>query len=159
MHGWEKAQQIQKSIQGNRETRFVMMGVEVVYALKRFNCESVAIASTYYSEKMSNVLRKYIAEAGFKVLQSENWQSQGMIEDADSGMFIGKGELDPMDWQTPIHAVEKAVRLVSQNALGADCILVTGGGMRLLDIVEGLEKEVGKPIIGGDLSLYWGILR
>ena len=31
--------------------------------------------------------------------------------------------------------------------------------MRLLDIVEGLEKEVGKPIIGGDLSLYWGILR
>ncbi|MFC1928814.1 hypothetical protein ACFLWC_02265 [Chloroflexota bacterium] len=82
-----------------------------------------------------------------------------MVEDTDSGMFIGKGELDPMDWQTPVHAVEKAIRLVSQNAPGADCILVTGGGMRLLDIVEGLEEEVGKPIIGGDLSLYWGILR
>ena len=31
--------------------------------------------------------------------------------------------------------------------------------MRLLDIVERLEKEVGKPIIGGDLTIYWGILR
>jgi maleate cis-trans isomerase len=159
VHGWKKAQQIQKSIQGNRETRFVMMGVEVVYALKHFNCESVAIASTYYSEKMSGILHKYLAEAGFNVLQSQNWQSQGMAEDTGSGIFIGKGELDPMDWQTPVPAVEKAVRLVSQNAPGADCILVTGGGMRLLDIVESLEKEVEKPIIGGDLCLYWGILR
>ena len=45
------------------------------------------------------------------------------------------------------------------NSLDADCILVTGGGMRLLDIVEKLEKEVEKPIIAGDLTLYWGILR
>ena len=108
---------------------------------------------------MSNILHKYLAEAGFNVLQSENWQSQSIVKDTDSGTFIGKGKLDPMGWQTPVHAVEKAVRLVSQNTPGADCILVTGGGMRLLNIVEGFEKEVGKPIVGGDLSLYWGILR
>jgi maleate cis-trans isomerase len=59
VHGWEKTQQIQKSIQGNRETHFVMMGVEVVYALKRFNCKSVAIASTYYSESMSKIRYPY----------------------------------------------------------------------------------------------------
>ena len=159
VHGWEKAQQIQKSIQGNRETRFVMMGVEVVYALRRFDCESVAIASTYYSEKMSNILHKYLVEAGFNVLLSENWQAQGMAKDTDSSMFIGEDELDPMGWETPVHVVEKAVRNVAKSAPGAGCILVTGGGMRLLDIVERLEKEVGKPIIGGDLTLYWGILR
>jgi len=91
--------------------------------------------------------------------QSENWQSQGMVKDTDSDVFIGEGELDTMAWETLVHAVEKAVRNVSQNAPDTDCILVTGGGMRLLDIVERLEKEVGKPIIGGDLTLYWGVLR
>ncbi len=157
-HGWEKAQQIQKSIQGKRETHFVMMGVEVVYALRHLNCKSIAVASTYYSDKMAKMLTEYLATAGLNISQSENWQSQGMVKDTDSDVFIGEGELDPMDWETPVHAVEKAVRNVSQNAPYADCILVTGGGMRLLNIVERLEKEVGKPIMGGDLTLYWGIL-
>jgi len=159
VHGWEKAQQIQNDIQSNTETRFVMMGVEVVYALRHLNCKSIAVASTYYSEKMAKLLTEYLATAGLNISQSENWQSQGLVKDTGSDVFIGEGELDPMDWQTPVHAVEKAVRSVSQNAPDADCILVTGGGMRLLDIVERLEKEVGKPIIGGDLTLYWGILR
>lgn len=159
VHGWEKARQIQQAIQKNNHARFVMMGVEMVNAIKHLNCESLAIASTYYSDNMADLLHKYLAEAGLNVLQSENWQSQGMVKDTGSEVFIGEGELDPMDWKTPVHAVGKAVRNVARNAPGADVILVTGGGMRLLDIVEGLEQEVGKPIIGGDLTIYWGILR
>jgi len=159
VHGWEGAQAVQKSVQGDRDTRFVMMGVEVVYALRHLNCKSIAVASTYYSEKMSKMLHKYLTEAGLGVLQLKNWQSQGMVEDKGSDMFIGEGELNPMNWETPVYAVEEAIKNVSQNAPDADGILVTGGGMRLLDIVERLEKEVEKPIIGGDLTIYWGILR
>jgi maleate isomerase len=48
---------------------------------------------------------------------------------------------------------------VAQNAPDADGILVAGGGSRLLDIAEKLEEEVGKPVVGGDVALYWGILR
>jgi maleate cis-trans isomerase len=158
-HGWLKAQAVHKSIQGNSKTKLVMMGVEVVHALRRLNCKSMAIASTYYSGKMSEILNKYLTEAGFNILQSENWQSQGMAEDTESGSFIGAGELDPMDWQTPAEAVEKVIRDVSRSAPSADCILVTGGGMRLLDMVERLEGVVKKPIVAGDLTLYWGILR
>ena len=159
VHGWERAQQIQESIQNTTDTHFIMMGVEVVNALKHLNCKSLAVASTYYSGKMSGILHEFLSEAGLNVIQSENWQSQGMAQDTGSDVFIGEGDLDPMDWQTPVHAVEKAVRNVSQNAPDADCILVTGGGMRLLDIAERLENEVGKPVIGGDITLYWGILR
>ena len=159
VHGWGKAQQVQKNVQGNNDARFVMMGVEIVYALRHLNCKSIAVASTYYSGKTAQMLDEYLIEAGFKIAQSENWQSQNMAEDTGSGMFIGAGDLDPMDWQTPVHAVKQAVRNVSRNAPDADGILVTGGGMRLLGIVEGLEKEIGKPIVGGDLSIYWGILR
>ena len=161
VHGWERAQQIQQDIQGKNETKFIMMGVEIVHALRHLRCKSIAIASTYYSANMSKILSDYLVEAGLNILRSENWQSQNMAEEKDtvSGSFIGKGELDPMDWKTPINAVEKAIRNVSQNTPTADCILVTGGGMRLLDIVDRLEKEVKKPIIGGDITLYWGILR
>ncbi len=158
-HGWEKAQKVYKSIQENSKTGFVMMGVEIVYAMKHLNCKSIAIASTYYSGKMSKILYEYLIEAGFNILHSENWQSQGMAEETDSNLFIGEGELDPINWKTPVYAIEKAVRDVSKNAPDADCILVSGGGMRLLDVVERLEKETGKPIIGGDLAIYWGILR
>jgi maleate cis-trans isomerase len=157
-HGWEKARQIQESIQ-NKNTQFVMMGVETVYALRHLNCQSIAIASTYYSKKTAEMLHEYLKEAGFNILQSENWQSQNIAEDTEAGMFIGKGELDPMDWRTPVHAVETAVRTISRITPDADGILVTGGGMRLLDIVEGLEKETGKPVLSGDLTIYWGILR
>lgn len=159
VHGWERAQRIQQNIEGTGNTHFVMMGVEVVQALRHLDCRSIAIASTYYSGKMSNILQSFLTEAGFSVLKSENWQSQGMAEEEDSGMFIGEGELNPMDWETPIHAVQDAVRSVSRNVPDADAILVTGGGMRILDIAESLEKEIGKPVIGGDVSLYWGILR
>jgi len=161
VHGWEKAQQIQKSIQSNKETSFAMMGVEVVHALRHLNCKSIAIASTYYSGKMSIILHEYLEEAGLNILHFENWQSQGKTEERDigSGSFTGRDDLDPMDWETPVHAVEKAVRSVNKNTPDADCILVTGGGMRLLDIAERLEKEVKKPVIGGDIILYWGILR
>ncbi|MFC1913681.1 hypothetical protein ACFLXF_00165 [Chloroflexota bacterium] len=159
VHGWEKAQQVQKSIQEHKDAEFVMMGVEIVHALRHLNCKSIAVASTYYSGKTTQMLNRYLMEAGFNILQSENWQSQKMADDTGSGMFIGSGELDPMDWQTPTLAVENAIRNVSKNAPDADGVLVTGGGMRLLDIAEGLEKEIGKPIVGGDVSLYWGILR
>lgn len=159
VHGWKKAQQIQKDIQNNIGPHFVMMGVEVVYALRHLNCKSIAVASTYYSDKMAKILHEYLTEAGLNISRIENWQSQGIAKGTESEIFIGEGEFDPMDWATPVQAAEKAIRGVSNNAPSADCILVTGGGIRLLDIVERLEKELGKPIIGGDLSLYWGILK
>ncbi|MFC1871068.1 hypothetical protein ACFLYF_01510 [Chloroflexota bacterium] len=159
VHGWETAQKVQRSVQKNKDAEFVMMGVEIVSALRHLNCKSIAVASTYYSGKTTEMLNRYLMEAGFNISQSENWQAQSMADDKGSGMFIGEGELDPMDWQTPVSAVENAVRNVSKNAPDSDGILVTGGGMRLLDLAEGLEREIGKPVVGGDVTIYWGILR
>jgi maleate isomerase len=159
VHGWEKARRLPEYFQEGSNAVLVMMGVEVVYALKHLGCKSIAIASTYYSDQMSIILKDYLTEAGFEVIYSGNWQSQGIAEESGSGMFIGQDDLNPMNWQTPIKAVQESVRSVARQTPGADCVLVTGGGMRLLGIVENLEKEIGKPVIGGDLALYWGILR
>jgi maleate cis-trans isomerase len=64
-----------------------------------------------------------------------------------------------MNWQTPSEALKKSILATAESENSSDCILVTGGGMRLLDIANEMEQEVCKPIIGGDLAIYWGILR
>lgn len=159
VHGWEDAQRIQDRIRDNRDIDFVMMGVEMVHALRHLSCSTVAIASTYYSTHMARTLQQFLEAAGLGILQSESWESLGMAENRDQDLFVGDAELDPMAVETPVLAVEKAVRNVATAAPQADCILVTGGGMRMLDIAEGLEKEIRKPLVAGDLILYWGILR
>ena len=159
VHGWHDAQKIQKDIEGNTGSRFLMMGVEVVKAIKHLGCKSLAVAATYYTEKTVQLLRDFLVGADMMVLQVENWQSQGLAQDDDSDLFAGKGELDPMDWATPLEELKKVIRNVCKATPEADCILVSGGGMRVLDFAEELEKEIAKPIIGGDVSIYWGILR
>jgi maleate cis-trans isomerase len=159
VHGWEKAQQIEQDIENRSGTHFLMMGIEVVKAIKHLGCKSVGVAATYYSGKTVNTLRDYLKEAGISVLSLKNWESQGLDQAMDSEMFLGKDELDPMAWITPIQALERIVIAVAQSNHNADCILVTGGGMRVLDIAEKLEKEIGVPVVGGDVAIYWGILR
>jgi maleate cis-trans isomerase len=159
VHGWQGACRIQKNIQSGNSDTLVMMGTEIIYAIRQLNCQRVSVASTYYSDKMSQLLNKYLSEAGLNVVTSSNWQEQGLATDDGQTTFIGQGELDPMDWQTPSEAVKKAIRHTAASGSSGECILVTGGGMRLLDIAEEMELELGKPVIGGDLALYWGILR
>ena len=159
VHGWPEAQRVQETIEQDVQTPIVMMGVEVIYALRHVGCKSVAVAATYYSDAMAERLLGYLAQAGVNVSHCQNWQSQGLVAPSATGTFVGQGELDPMGWETPAWAVEEAVRKVARSAPEADCVLVTGGGMRLLNLADALEKEVGRPIVAGDLTLYWGILR
>jgi maleate cis-trans isomerase len=158
VHGWEGAQKIQANIENDSGACLVMMGVEVVKAIKHLGCESLAVASTYYSDKTAKVLQNYLEEAGLEILSLQNWESQGMAE-GNNGMFAGTGELDPMAWRTPLETLAKAIRDTAKGASKADGILVSGGGMRVLDIVENLETATGKPIVGGDIAIYWGLLR
>lgn len=159
VHGWPSAQQVHDTIEQEAGTQFVMMGVELIRALQHVGCKTLAVAATYYSDHMATRLLNYLAQAGLNVSLCQNWQSQGLVSASDTGTFVGKGELDPMGWKTPEWAVEEAVKQVAANAREADCVLVTGGGMRLLHIVDALEEETGKTIVAGDLTLYWGILR
>ena len=159
VHGWPEAQRVQEAIEKDVRTPFVMMGVEVVHALRRLGCTSVAVAATYYSDATADRLLRYLSQARVNVSLCQNWQAQGLVALSDTGTFVGKGELDPMGWKTPEWAVQEAVRKVASSSPDADCVLVTGGGMRLLHIAETLERETSKTIVAGDLSLYWGILR
>ena len=34
-----------------------------------------------------------------------------------------------------------------------------GGGVRMLDLADSIEKEAGMPVIGADIALYWRALQ
>jgi len=159
VHGWPAAQQVQDSIGQEAGTQLVMMGVEAIHSLQHLGCKTIAVAATYYSEGPAQRLLSYLAKAEIDVSLCQTWQDQGLVARTDGGTFVGQGELDPMGWKTPEWAVAEAVRRVAAEAKDADCVLVTGGGMRLLHMADALEKETGKTIVAGDLALYWGILR
>jgi len=158
VHGWPAAQQVQERIHSEVGTQFVMMGVELIHALREARCQTVAVAATYYSNSMAARLLAYLEQAHVNVSLCRNWQSQGLAAASESGSFVGEGDLDPMGWKTPEWAVAEAVRRVAAEAQHSDCIVVTGGGMRLLHIADALEEETGKTILAGDLTLYRGIL-
>jgi len=50
--------------------------------------------------------------------------------------------------------VYDAVRKSASKAPGADCIVISGGGVRTLDLLEDLEEDVGKPIISSDAAMF-----
>lgn len=158
VHGWQGAQRVQRKIEAVVGTPFVMMGIEAVRSLQSLNASNVAVAATYYTRQTAQPLVTFLEEAGMRVSLLETWQSLGLVHNM-TGVFAGEGELDPMGWTTPRWAVQESLRRVAQWAPAVDAILVSGGGMRLLDIADGMERELGKPIVGGDIALYHGILR
>lgn len=158
MHGWEGAQQVQAGIADTVKRPFVMMGVEVVNALHHLKARNVAVAATYYTRQTAEPLVSFLGQADIHVTLMENWQSLGLVQ-GGTGVFAGEGELDPMGWKTPGWAVEESLRRVAGKAPDVDAILVSGGGMRLLDIAGPMEAELGVPVVGGDISLYRGLLR
>jgi arylmalonate decarboxylase len=158
MHGWQGAQELQARIENTVGRPFVMMGVEVVNALHHLKAKQVALAATYYTRQAAEPLLSFLDQAGISIALVESWQSLGLVK-GGAGAFAGEGELDPMEWKTPAWAVVESLRRVSEKAPDVDAILVSGGGMRLLDIAADMERELAKPIVGGDISLYRGILR
>lgn len=159
LHGWAGALEVQKEIERAIAKPFVMMGIEVVKALHDLSAMNIAVAATYYTKQTAQPLTSFLAEAGIRVSAMENWESLGLVEGTTGSPFAGEGELDPMGWQTPRWAVEESLRRVAERAPDVDAILVSGGGMRLLDIAAGMERELNKTIVGGDISLYRAILR
>ncbi len=159
VHGWNGALKVQEDIERAAGRPFVMMGIEVVRALHDLNATSVAVAATYYTNETARPLLSFLTEAGVQVPVMENWESLGLVKGPAGSPFAGEGELDPMGWQTPRWAVEESLRRVAEKAPEVDALVVSGGGMRLLDIADGMEHELGKAVVGGDISLYRGILK
>jgi maleate isomerase len=112
----------------------------VVRALRAMQAKRIVIATPYLDE-INALEGKYFEEQGFEVLDI---RGLNIREDAD------------MVRVEPDFIFEFARDLDRPNA---EAVFISCGALRSLDIVEDLERAIGKPVITSNQAMIWDTLR
>ena len=112
----------------------------VIRALRALQARRIVVATPYLDE--INVLeQRYLQKRGFEVLDI---QGMNIVKDTD------------MVRVTPDFIMEYAKSIDRPDA---DAIFVSCGALRTLDIIDDLEREVGKPVVASNQAMLWDVLR
>lgn len=140
---------LHKRLQQVTNLPVVIHGLAIIAALKKMGYNSVAVACTSYNDDLAERYARFLEEAGIKVLAMENWPTQGI--------FATQEDVDHSLGMYPLGHIYKAARLVAGHAPRADCILISGGGIRTMDLLETLEEDLRRPVISNDAAQFWEI--
>jgi len=109
-------------------------------ALSAMGAKNIVLGSPYVSELNDNVVR-YLETAGFTVLDAH-----GMGLNYDTEMI----RVSPEYIIKYAHAIDRP---------DADCVLLSCGALRSIDVVDQIEQELGKPVICSNQAMLWDCLR
>jgi maleate isomerase len=112
----------------------------VVDALNILGTRRVALAAPFVPEVLTNS-RRFLENNGFEVVAAE-----GLA-------FTDNYSIALIDLDT----VRELVRRV--NTPKAEAIIIPGGNMPCLSIVEEMEEELGKPVVTTNQAGIWALLR
>lgn len=112
----------------------------VVDALNELNIKKIVVGTPYLDE-INTMEYKFLISKGFDVIDI-----QGL--NLDKGVLFGK--------ITPDYLKKFALEIDKPEA---DAIFLSCGGIRSLDIVEDVEKLLGKPVITSNQAQMWSCLR
>ena len=149
--GLNFTKKLHAKLERKTKTPIVLMGLSVINAIKSQGYKSVAVACTYYDDELATKYTDFLEQAGIKVLAMQNWTTQGL--------FSSQKNLEEIGWRYPMSYTYQAAKLVAQEAPGADCIVVSGGGVRTIDVIEPLEYDLQKPVIASNEALFWDIFN
>lgn len=153
-NGYQVSQDVQARIEDMVGIPFSMMGLSVVNALKSMGISSVAVAATYYGDDIVEKYTKFLEDAEITVHGMETFLSQGIYssrEELDHALF-------PLHSRITLGRVYKAARMVAKDHPDADCIVISGGAVPSMDIIQALEHDTGKVVISSLSSLIWEVL-
>ena len=153
--GYRVSQEVQVRIEDMVGIPFSMMGLAVVNALKHMGVSSVAVAATYYGDDIVEKYTKFLGDAEITV--------HGMETFLDQGIYANREELDhsifPLHSRITLGRVYKAARLVAEHNPDAEAIVISGGAIPSMDIIQALEHDTGKLVISSLSSLIWETLH
>lgn len=112
----------------------------VIRAIKTLGVKKVVIATPYLDE-INALEADYFAKSGIEVLDI---QGLNITNDEDIVRV------------SPSFMKEFAKSL---DRVEADAVFISCGALRVLDIIEELENEIGKPVITSNQALVWDTLR
>lgn len=112
----------------------------VIRALRQLEARRICIATPYLDE-INHLEARYLEAAGFDVLGID-----GLNLEKDSDMVrVSPGFI--------------ADFAASVDRKDADAVFISCGALRSLDIVNALEKRLGKPVVVSNQAMVWDTLR
>lgn len=112
----------------------------VVAALRTVGARRVAVGTAYTSD-IDALEREYLQSRGFTVA---NITGLGLMTDVE------------MNRVTPGTLVDLALSL---DAPSVDAVFLSCGALRSLEIVDDVERRIGKPVICSNQASFWHCLR
>jgi maleate isomerase len=112
----------------------------IITALKSFGARRIAVASPYAKE-IDDAEHRFFTAAGYEILGS-----------ACLGITDSFRLADP----TPREITELARQAWHEDA---DALLITCLNLRSHEVVEALERELGKPVVTSTQATLWQLLR
>ena len=116
------------------------MTTAVVAALGALSIKKLVMV-TPYVERINQMEKSFLEDTGFQVL---NYRGLGLDNVYD------EYQVEPSYWYELVKEMQEP---------GADGYFVSCGGIRVVDIIEQLETELGKPVITSNQALVWHCLR
>lgn len=126
--------------QGAPDAKPTSLITAVIRALRAIGARRIIVATPYLDEINAQEAH-YLQAAGFDVLDI-----QGLNLEKDSDMIRIR----------PDFIADFAASLDRPDA---DAVFISCGAVRSLDIVDALEKRLGKPVICSNQAMMWDVLR
>ena len=112
----------------------------VIRALRQMNAKRIVIG-TPYVDGINAIEVDYLRKLGFEVLDIH-----GLNIEYDSDMVR----------VTPDYIYHFAKSI---DRADADAVFISCGALRTLDVVDSIEKEIGKPVVASNQAMIWDTFR
>ncbi len=142
-------------VSGEIGVPFLMAGQCIVDALEHLGARRIAVANSYYRDDWRDGINRYLTQAGLEIVASGSIMDQGIVESLDHALEIEAATL----WNYPDEIVERAIVEMWRQAPDVDAVVQTGAGFRTVHLLEGIEAEIGAPVVASDGATFWAGLQ
>lgn len=136
--GWEA--RLREAMERSSGVKVVTTALAVVEALRRLRVRRVAVA-TPYVEELNRREKRFLEDCGFEVVRMKGL---GIERNAEIGR------------QPPWVAYRLAREVWTREA---DALFISCTNFRTLEVVEPLERDLGKPVVSSNTASLWLALR
>lgn len=112
----------------------------VVDGFRAMNVKKMVLVAANL-EILVNIEKKFLEDSGFEVLRSRGLSMKNIAKEYDT---------EPSFWYEQLKAMKDPQ---------ADGYFLSCGGIRVVDIIEQLEADLGKPVVTSNQALAWHSLR
>ena len=136
--GYDK--EIIRRIENHTGIAAITTSTAVIDSLNTLKVKKIAVA-TPYPDEVNQREKVFIEDSGFEITAIK-----------------GLGVLDPQKMQNVRH--EEMYRLAKEVFTeNADAIFISCTGIAVIDIIEPLEEDLGRPVITSNQATMWAALR